>query len=113
MTISDKKIIPSSHLVNDSWLQVDEDGTRDVLTRTWKRSLGLSEDLSLIIVLTSLSKEGVERVVRDADGLVGRHLAVRLDAVLQAIELPARVAHLATGLTHVHGDAFPLRTHFD
>ena len=69
--------------------------------------------MSLIIVLTSLRKEGVERVVRDADGLVGGHLPVRLDAVLQAIELPARVAHLATGLTHVHGDAFPLRRHFD
>ena len=67
----------------------------------------------MIRVPTSLSKKGVERVVRDADGLVGGHLAIRLDAVLQAIELPARVAHLATGLTHVHGDAFPLRRHFD
>ena len=67
------------------------------------------EDLSLVSVLTSLSKEGVERVVRDADGLVGGHLPVGLDPVLQAIELPASVAHLATGLAHVDGDAFPLR----
>ena len=64
-------------------------------------------------MLTSLSKEGVERVVGDADGLVGGHLAVRLDAVLQAIELPARVAHLATSLAHVDGDAFPLRRHLN
>ena len=113
LTISDKKIIPSSHLVDHSWLQVDEDGTGNVLTRTWKSSLGFSEDLSLISVPTSLGKEGVERVVGDADGLVGGHLAVGLDAVLQAIELPASVAHLATGLAHVDGDAFPLRRHFD
>ena len=71
------------------------------------------EDLRLISVLTSLGKEGVERVVGDADGLVRGHLAVGLDAVLQAIELPASVPHLATGLAHVDGDAFPLRRHFD
>ena len=27
--------------------------------------------------------------------------------VLHAVELPAGVAHLDTGLAHVHGDAFP------
>ena len=69
--------------------------------------------MSLISVLTSLGKEGVERVVGDADGLVGGHLPIGLDAVLQAIELPARVPHLATGLANVDGDAFPLRRHFD
>ena len=60
-------------------------------------------------VLTSLGKEGVERVVGDADGLVGGHLAVRLDAVLQAVELPAGITNLATGLANVDGDALTLK----
>ena len=55
-----------------------------------------------------LGKEGVEGVVGDADGLVGGHLAVRLDAVLQAVELPAGVADLDAGLAHVDGDALTL-----
>ena len=59
---------------------------------------------------TSLSKEGVERVVRDADGLVGGHLPIGLDAVLEAIELPTSISHLGAGLANVDGDAFP---HFE
>jgi hypothetical protein len=41
--------------------------------------------------------------------LVGRHLAVRLDAMLQAVELPAGVANLATGLANVDRNALPLK----
>ena len=55
-----------------------------------------------------LGEEGVEAVVAAADGLVGGHLAVGLDAVLQAVELPAGVAHLAARLAQVNGDTFPL-----
>jgi len=43
-------------------------------------------------------------IVAAADGLVGRHLAVGLDAVLQAVQLPAGIAHLDTGLADVDGD---------
>ena len=82
---------PGSHLVDHRRLKVDEDSTRDVFA-----GAGLGE-------------EGVEGVVRDADGLVGGHLAVGLDPMLEAVELPASVAHLATCLAHVDGDAFPLR----
>merc|ERR1712054_33379 len=48
-----------------------------------------------------MGEEGVERVITTADGLVGRHLAVRLDAVLEAVELPAGVTDLATALADV------------
>ena len=82
---------PGPHLVDHRWLKVHKDSTRDVLSRA------------------RLSKEGVEGVVGDADGLVGGHLTVGLDAVLETVELPASVAHLATCLAHVDGDAFPLR----
>ena len=53
-------------LVDDGWFEIDEDGSRDVLAGS------------------ALREEGVEGVVADADGLVGRHLAVGLDAMLKA-----------------------------
>ena len=55
-----------------------------------------------------LAEEGVEGVVSPADGLVGGHLSVGLDAVLQAVQLPAGIAHLGTGLADVHGDTLAL-----
>ena len=70
-----------AHLVADAGLKVDEDGTGHVLAST------------------SLGKEGVERVVATADSLVGGHLPVGLDAVLEAVKLPAGIAGLDSGLT--------------
>ena len=81
---------PGSHLVDHRRLKVDEDSTRDVLAGA------------------GLSKEGVERVVGDADGLVGGHLAVGLDAMLEAVKFPAGVADLATSLSNMDGDALTL-----
>lgn len=78
----------TSDLVADGGLQVDVHRARDVLA-----GAGLAE-------------ERVEGVVAPSDGLVGGHLAVRLDAVLEAVELPAAVAGLDTGLAHVDRDAF-------
>ena len=66
-----------------------------------------------------LGEEGVETVVTPSDGLVRGHLAVRLDPVLQAVQLPAGIADLAAGLADVDRDAlalsvrkrsFPLKT---
>mmetsp|Transcript_28147 Transcript_28147/g.58705 ORF Transcript_28147/g.58705 Transcript_28147/m.58705 type:complete len:261 (-) Transcript_28147:83-865(-) len=69
-------------LVDDGRLEINEDAARNVLAST------------------SLREEGVEGVIAATDGLVRRHLAVRLDAVLEAEKLPAGVTHLATALTH-------------
>ena len=55
-----------------------------------------------------LAKEGVEGVIPAAYGLVRGHLPVRLDAMFQAVQLPARVADLHARLTDVHADAFAL-----
>jgi len=52
-----------------------------------------------VLASTSLGEEGVEGIVATANGLVGGHLTVRLDTVLEAEELPAGVTHLATALT--------------
>jgi hypothetical protein len=73
-------------LVTDGGLEVDVDGTGDVLS-----SSGLGE-------------EGVEGIIASSDSLVRRHLAVRLDSVLEAVKLPAAVSGLDTGLSHVDGD---------
>ena len=75
-----------SDLIDDGWFEIEEDGSWDVLAST------------------SLGEEGVESVVAATDSLVGGHLAVRLDAVLEAVKLPARVTGLDTGLADVDGD---------
>ena len=62
-------------LVDDGRLQIDEDGTWDVLAGA------------------SLGEEGVEGVITTADGLVRGHLAVGLDAVLQAVQFPAGITY--------------------
>ena len=36
-------------------------------------------------------------------------MTIRLDAVLEAVKLPARVANLAASLADVDGDAFTLK----
>merc|ERR1719198_2448182 len=74
-------------LVADRRLEVDVDRARDVLAGA------------------RLREERVEGVVAAADGLVRGHLAVGLDAVLEAEELPAGVAALETGLADVDADA--------
>jgi len=81
-----------SDLIDDGWLEIEEDSAGDVLAST------------------SLGEEGVESVVATTDGLVGGHLTVRLDTVLEAEELPAGVTDLDTGLTDVDGNNF---SHFD
>jgi len=73
-------------LIDHGWLEIEEDGTWDVLAST------------------SLREEGVEGVVTTTDGLVRRHLAIRLDTVLKAVELPATVTDLATALADMDRD---------
>jgi len=77
---------------DDGGFQVDEHGARHVLSSA------------------SLAEEGVEAVVAAADGLVGGHLSVGLDAVFQAVQLPAGVANLHASLADVDGNAFALHT---
>jgi len=73
----------SADLVAHTGLKIDEHGTGDVLASA------------------SLGEEGVERIITASNGLVGGHLAVRLDAVLEAVKLPAGVSGLDTALSDV------------
>ena len=70
----------SSDLIDDGGLQVDEDSSWHVLAGA------------------RLGEKGVEGIVSAADRLIGRHLTVGLNSVLQAVQLPAAIADLDTGL---------------
>jgi hypothetical protein len=73
----------STDFINNGWFQIEEDATWDVLAGT------------------SLGEEGVESIIATTDGLIGWHLTVGLDAVLEAEELPAGVTSLDSGLAEV------------
>lgn len=55
-----------------------------------------------MLASSSLAEEGVEGVVSASDGLVCGHLAIGLDAMLQAVELPAGISDLDSGLANVY-----------
>ena len=73
-----------SDFIDNSRLEVKEDGSWDVLASS------------------SLAEEGVEGIVSSSDGLIGRHLAIRLDTMLEAEEFPTGVTNLDSGLTDVN-----------
>lgn len=77
-------------LTDDSGLQVHKDSSGNMFA-----SSGLAE-------------ERVEGVVPSSDRLVAGHLTVGLDAVLQAVELPACIADLSSGLADVDRDTLSL-----
>jgi len=75
-----------SDLIDDSGLEIEEDAAGNVLASA------------------SLGEEGVEGIITTTNGLVRGHLAIRLNTVLKAEELPAGVTDLDTGLTDVNRD---------
>ena len=77
-------------LTDYSWLQIYEDSPGHVLA-----SAGLAE-------------EGVEGIVTPTNGLVAGHLAIRLDSVLKAVQLPAGITDLYSGLADVDRDTLTL-----
>ena len=56
-----------------------------------------------------LLEEGGEGVITAASSPVTRHLTVGLDAVLQAVELPAGITDLGSGLSNVHRNNLTLK----
>jgi hypothetical protein len=72
-----------SDFIDDSWLEIEENCSWDVLAGTGFR------------------EEGVEGIVATSNSLVRWHLTVWLNTVLKAEEFPACVTDLDTGLTNV------------
>ena len=58
---------------------------------------------------SSLTEEGIEGVVTAADCFITWHLTIRLDAMLQTVQLPAGVTNLDAGLAYVDTDTFTLK----
>lgn len=74
----------STDLINDTRLQVDKDGTGNVLA------------------IADLGEEGGEGTIRV--GIVAGLETIRLDTVLLAVEFPAGITNLDTGLTDMDRD---------
>jgi len=74
----------NSSLVNDSWLQVYKDSS-------WN-----------MIAASSLREESLEGVV--SESLVRGHMTIRLDAMLEAVELPTGVSNLTASLADMDRD---------
>jgi len=74
----------SSDLVNDGWLEIEEDTSWDMFSST------------------SLREEGVESIITTSNGFVRWHLTVWLNTVLEAEELPTGITDLDTSLTDVN-----------
>jgi hypothetical protein len=55
-----------------------------------------------VLTSTGLREERVEGVITTTDGLVGRHLTIRLNTVLEAVQLPATITSLHTSLTKMN-----------
>jgi len=88
LRVEELSVGSGSDFIDNGWLEIEEDGSWDVLAGTGFR------------------EEGVESIITTSDGLVGWHLTIRLDTVLKAEEFPAGVTDLDTSLTDVDTDDF-------
>jgi len=85
-------VCTSTDLINYSGFQVNEHSS-------WH-----------VFASTRFSEKRVEGVIFDVQRLIRRHLTIWSDPMLQAVQFPAGIAHLDTGLTDMDGKTF---THFD
>ena len=77
-------------LTDDSWFQINKDGARNVFS------------------CSSLAEKCVEGIISSTDCLVTGHLTIRLDSMLQAVQLPTSITDLATSLTDMDRNTLSL-----
>ena len=75
-------------LIDNSWLEIKEYSSWDMLSST------------------GLREKGAESVVTTTDGFIWGHLAIWQNTMLEAEKLPTGVTNLDTGLTDVDVDDF-------
>mmetsp|Transcript_107744 Transcript_107744/g.270269 ORF Transcript_107744/g.270269 Transcript_107744/m.270269 type:complete len:203 (+) Transcript_107744:277-885(+) len=99
------KVVCGILLTRDQLLRVEELAVRACAHLIDHRGLKVHKDATRhMLPCARFGEEGVERVVAATDGLVARHLAIGLDAVLQAEELPASITDLDACLADVDAD---------
>jgi len=57
---------------------------------------------------SSLAEKRVKGIVSAADSLIARHLAIRLDSMLQTVQLPTSISDLNSGLANVDRNTLTL-----
>ena len=85
LRVEERPVRSRANLVHDGRFEVDKHYARNVLSGA------------------RLAEEGVERVIAYPKCSVRGHQSVRLNPVLEAVQLPARVAHLTASLADVDG----------
>lgn len=58
---------------------------------------------------SSFAEESIERIIAASNGLVARHLAIRLNPMLQAVQFPTSITNLHSCLSNVNWDTLTLR----
>ena len=54
------------------------------------------------------AEKRVKGIIYHADNLVARHLTVRQNSMLQAVQLPTSISNLNSGLTNMNRDTLTL-----
>jgi hypothetical protein len=85
-------VLSGTDFITNSGFQIYKHSTRDMLSRG------------------SFTKEGVERVISASNGGIVRHITIGGDAMFQAVQLPAVVTDLDTGLSEMDGDTLYRKT---
>jgi len=58
---------------------------------------------------SSFAEERVEGIISSADGFVAWHLTIRLNSMLQAVQLPTSISNLNSGLANVDRNTLTLK----
>jgi len=86
--VEELSIGSSSNFVDNSGFQIDEDGSRNVLSRG------------------SLRKEGVEGISLLSNSGISRHGSIGRDSMFETIKLPTSISELDSSLSNVDGKNF-------
>jgi hypothetical protein len=62
-----------------------------------------------VLPCSCFTEECVEGVITPTNGLVTRHLTIRLDTMFQTIQFPACISYLDTGLAYMDGNTLTLK----
>ena len=102
LSVSGRKVSAAAYILNiivpygnksltyDSRFQIDKDSA-------W-----------YMFASSRLAEESIEGVITSSNGLITRHLTIRLYTVFKAVQLPACIAHLHTSLANVDRDTLTL-----